>query len=89
MVTTKVYECRYVNRDDPGDLVWGYNWRTAILVDEGGLILIMPNEEQIKKIEENMFDKETGACVGDTRNFCVNPHCQHEDCAPTTLLVEF
>lgn len=85
---TRFYECRYVRRGDPGDLVYGYCWRPAILVDE------MPHEGEIfhytdyAEIESCMYDKETGEPVGDTANFCVNPNCWHTDCAPLTLIYE-
>lgn len=84
---TRFYECRYVRREDPGDLLWGYIWRPAILVDDlphYGEFLHLSTSE----IEALMVDKETGKPVGDTRNFCIDPHCGHNDCAPMTLLVE-
>ena len=85
----RVYECRYVRKDDPGDLLWGFHWRPAVIVDERCLYHDYPfmgltHEE----IEACMFDKETGENVGDTRNYCINPTCYHEDCAPMTLLYD-
>jgi hypothetical protein len=84
----RIYECRYVRREDPGDLVWGYYWRPAILVDDGTINMHPSTPEQITAVENNIFDMETGKNVGDTRNFCINPHCCHEDCAPLTLIWE-
>lgn len=79
----KFYECRYVRRGDPGDLLWGYIWRPAILVDDGCL-----ERRSISGIEACMFDKETGEPVGDTYNICIDEHCWHEDCAPMRLIAE-
>jgi hypothetical protein len=74
--------CHYVRRCDPGDLVWGYNWREAVLVWPEFPYVFGKHAD----IESCMFDKETGEPVGDTGNYCVNHWCSHEDCAPTSLL---
>lgn len=79
-----IYECRYVSRQDHGDLLGGFRWRPAVLV--------LDNEYEYSTrytheyLESRMFDKETGKPVGDTRNYCVCPFCTHEDCAPLTLI---
>jgi hypothetical protein len=83
----RIYECRYVRREDPGDLVFGFMWRPAVLVDECQH-LGEAFHYQHRELEALMFDKETGKNVGDTRNYCVDPHCCHEDCAPLTLIWE-
>lgn len=83
----RIYECRYVRRGDPGDLLTGYLWRKAIIVDECPHLgeLFMGSSSEIEKC---MFDYDTGKNVGDTYNFCVNPNCCHSDCAPMTLICE-
>jgi hypothetical protein len=81
---TQYYVCHYVNREDPGDLLWGYNWREAVLVVEGKYPHF-PRAGEHAAIEACMFDLETGKNVGDTRNFCVSQYCSHEDCGPSTL----
>lgn len=81
----KYYLCHYVRREDPGDLLWGYNWREAVMAVEDGF---NPNGAKFAEVEERMFDKETGKNVGDTGNYCINPHCGHEDCGPMVMLAE-
>lgn len=83
----RVYECRYVRREDPGDLVWGFYWRPAVVVVEEGRDDAFPFVGlTLGEIEERMYDKETGRNVGDTYNFCIDPCCTHEDCAPLTQI---
>lgn len=83
----RIYECRYVRREDIRDLVWGCCWRPALLVDDFkhyGEI----HRASCSDLEARMFDKETGKNVGNTANFCINPHCMHVDCTPLTLIWE-
>lgn len=82
----KYYLCHYVRREDIGDLLWGYNWRKAIWVDDG--TPVPRGLTRYSFYENNMFDKNTGVNVGDTQNFCIDKHCDHEDCGPMTLLYE-
>lgn len=86
MKNTKFYECRYVRHQDPGDLLHGYKWRPAILVVEDGFDPYLGRSTAA--VESRMFDKETGVNVGDTRNYCINPFCCHDDCAPLQLIAE-
>lgn len=82
----RYYLCHYVRREDPGDLLLGFHWREAIWAYDG-----QPKPKRVESYsfyEKNMFDKETGKNVGDTRNFCISPKCKHEDCGPTILIFD-
>lgn len=75
-------------------MLGGYRWREAILAVEekpptfGVEAVALYNKHGWSYIEKDMFDKETGQSVGNTRNFCIKSSCGHEDCGPCVLLFD-
>lgn len=66
---TPVRLVKYVRREDPGDLVYGYIWRDAVYVGEP----LQFDLDACAEHEARMFDYETGEPVGDTFNYCLMP----------------
>lgn len=79
-MSTQFWLIHYLPKHSPEDLLSEWDpWKKAVLVED------KPNMT-IQEKENNMFDYETGIPVGETKNFCTNPCCWHEDCGPSTLL---
>lgn len=88
----QIFLCHYVPKDSEGDLLSGYDWREALLVlPDNRHVDITRDLSQLmpEYVDSLLIDRKTGKETGETRNYCVNPRCDHIDCGPAYLLAQF